>query len=108
MNKKNANRFDTLFSEAGASRSDLSESRAEDVLELSAPISVPESNTPSSKRTTKSTDPDYTRTTIYLPKQLHKQIKTAAAIEEREMSDIVAEAISRYFEHRLVAPISND
>jgi hypothetical protein len=94
MSKKNGSRFDTLFSEAGSSRTDLSEREsereAEDVLELGA-------TTPSSKRTTKSTDPDYTRTTIYLPKKLHKQIKTAAIVEEREMSDIVAEAINLYF-----------
>ena len=38
-----------------------------------------------------------TRATIYLPKKLHKQIKTAAIVEEREMSDIVAEAINLYF-----------
>jgi hypothetical protein len=91
MSKKNGSRFDTLFSEAGASRTDLSKSEAEDVLEL-------EAKTPSPKRTTKSTDPDYTRATIYLPKKLHRQIKTAAIVEEREMSDIVAEAISQYFQ----------
>ena len=90
MNKKNGSRFDTLFSEAGASRTDLSEREAEDVLEI-------EAKTPSSKQTTKSTDPDYIRATIYLPKEMHRQIKVAAIVEEREMSDIVAEAISRYF-----------
>jgi hypothetical protein len=93
MSKKNGSRFDTLFSEAGASRTDLSPNEATG--------SVPQSKTPSSKRTTKSTDPDYTRATIYLPKQLHKQIKTAAVIEEREMSDIVAEAIGQYFSKSL-------
>jgi hypothetical protein len=93
VNKKNGSRFDTLFSEAGASRTDLSPSEAT--------LSVPQSKTLSDKRTTKSTDPDYTRATIYLPKQLHKQIKTAAVIEEREMSDIVAEAISQYFSNSL-------
>ena len=90
MNKKNGSRFDTLFSEAGAARTDLPNSEAKDVLEQGA-------KTPSSKQTTKSTDPDYTRTTIYLPKEMHRQIKVAAIVEEREMSDIVAEAISRYF-----------
>jgi hypothetical protein len=90
MNKKNGSRFDTLFSEAGAARTDLPKSETEDVLEI-------EAKTPSSKQTTKSTDPDYTRATIYLPKEMHRQIKVAAIVEEREMSDIVAEAISRYF-----------
>ena len=91
MSKKNGSRFDTLFSEAGAARTDLSAGEAKDALELGA-------TTPSSKRTTKSTDPDYTRATIYLPKEMHRQIKVAAIVEEREMSDIVAEAINLYFQ----------
>jgi hypothetical protein len=90
MKKKNGSRFDTLFSEAGAGQTDLPKSEAEDVLELGA-------KTPSSKQTTKSTDPDYTRTTIYLPKEMHRQIKVAAIVEEREMSDLIAEAVSQYF-----------
>ncbi len=51
-------------------------------------------------RKTKSTDPDYIRTTVYLPKQLHKQLKSAAADEETEMSDIMTQAITRYLESR--------
>jgi hypothetical protein len=90
MNKKNGSRFDTLFSEAGAGQTDLSPSEAEEVF-------VPSSKTASSKQTTKSTDPDYTRTTIYLPKEMHRQIKVAAIVEEREMSDLIAEAVSQYF-----------
>ncbi len=55
-------------------------------------------------RKTKSTDPDYIRTTVYLPKQLHKQLKSAAADEEREMSDIMTQAIARYLEERRGKP----
>ncbi|MCG6133413.1 MAG: CopG family transcriptional regulator [Nostoc sp. LLA-1] len=44
----------------------------------------------------KSTDPAYTRTTIYLPKQLHRQLKTVAAAQERQMSDIVAELVEQW------------
>ena len=51
-------------------------------------------------RKTKSTDPDYIRTTVYLPKQLHKQLKSAAADEEREMSDIMTQAVAQYLEER--------
>jgi len=51
-------------------------------------------------RKTKSTDPGYIRTTVYLPKQLHKQLKSAAADEEIEMSDIMTLAISQYLEER--------
>lgn len=83
MNKKNSSRFDTLFNEAGASQTDLSQTEA--------------AKTSSSKQTTKSTDPSYTRATIYLPKEMHRRIKVAAIVEEREMSDIVAEAINQYF-----------
>lgn len=46
----------------------------------------------------KSTDPNYTRTTVYLPKKLHRQLKTAAASEARQMSDIIIELIEEWFE----------
>jgi Arc/MetJ-type ribon-helix-helix transcriptional regulator len=51
-------------------------------------------------RKSKSTDPDYVRTTVYLPKQLHKQLKAAAADEEREMSDIVKELVEQWLKSR--------
>ena len=51
-------------------------------------------------RKTKSTDPDYIRTTVYLPKQLHKQLKSAAADSETEMSDIMTHALAQYLESR--------
>jgi hypothetical protein len=41
----------------------------------------------------KSTDPDYIRTTLYLPKNLHKQLKAKALFQERQMSDIVTDLI---------------
>lgn len=52
--------------------------------------------TEKSSSKTKSTDPNYTRTTIYLPKPLHRQFKVTAASEERQMSDIVTELIEEW------------
>ena len=44
----------------------------------------------------KSTNPDYTRTTIYLPKKMHKKLKAIALEEEKEMSSIVEELIEAW------------
>ena len=46
----------------------------------------------------KSVNPDYTRTTIYLPKKMHKKFKAIAVEEEREMSQIVEELIGAWLE----------
>lgn len=83
-------RFDDLF---GAARTSSIEPEPK-----SQPIEKPP------VRKTKSTDPDYIRTTVYLPKQLHKQLKSAAADEEIEMSDIMTQAIARYLEERRGKP----
>ena len=37
------------------------------------------------------------KTTISLPKDLHKQLLHAKADEERDMQEIVADALRRYF-----------
>lgn len=76
-NKKKASRFDDLI-EAARSR------QKRDHLPSTE-------DKPSSQ--SKSTDPTYHRTTIYLPKQLHRQLKAVAASQERQMSDIVTELI---------------
>ncbi|MBD2440341.1 CopG family transcriptional regulator [Nostoc sp. FACHB-110] len=81
MNKKKTSRFDDLI-DAARSR------QLRDKLP-----SIDEKPTASSK----STNPDYTRTTIYLPKQLHRQLKAAAASQDRQMSDIVTELIEQWF-----------
>ena len=48
----------------------------------------------------KSANPDYTRTTVYLPKKMHKQLKARALDEEREMSSIVEELIDTWLSNR--------
>ena len=50
----------------------------------------------------KSANPDYTRTTIYLPKKMHKKLKAIAVEEEREMSAIVEDLLQSWMESRTV------
>ncbi|CDN16103.1 MAG: CopG family transcriptional regulator [Richelia sp.] len=49
-----------------------------------------------SSRKTKSTDPDYVRTTFYLPKPVHRKLKSLAVSQERQMSDIVTELLDQW------------
>ncbi len=79
-NKKKGSRFDDLI-DAARSR----QQRDQPQLIEDKPTSC-----------SKSTDPDYTRTTIYLPKQLHRQLKSTAASQERQMSDILAELVEKW------------
>jgi hypothetical protein len=44
----------------------------------------------------KSTDPNYIRTTVYLPKQLHKRMKATALSQDKQMSDVIAELIEEW------------
>ena len=48
----------------------------------------------------KSANPDYNRTTMYLPKKMHKQLKAIALDEEKEMSSIVEELIDSWLNSR--------
>ena len=75
--KKDGSRFDELF---GAVRSNLED--------------TPHSSL--QKKQAKGRNPDYVRTTFYLSKPLHRRLKAAALIEEREMSDIVEELVSQW------------
>ncbi|WYL96845.1 MAG: CopG family transcriptional regulator [Gloeotrichia echinulata IR180] len=79
-NKKKTSRFDDLI-DAARSRQQRDK---------------PQLNEDKSTSQSKSTDPDYTRTTIYLPKQLHRKLKTAAVSQERQMSDILTELVEQW------------
>ena len=85
MSKKKVNRFDKLIDAARSrqKRDDLGELKEEKVVFKS-----------------KSTDPDYVRTTVYLPKKLHRKLKLAAAVDERQMSDIMAELVEKWLEKK--------
>ncbi|MEG5175863.1 CopG family transcriptional regulator [Microcoleus sp. B3-D7] len=47
----------------------------------------------------KSKDPNFVRTTIYLPKLLHRQLKSAAAQSGQEMSELVEKSVAQYLQH---------
>lgn len=49
----------------------------------------------------KSKNPTYQRTTLYLPKALHRQFKRAAVDEDREMSEIMEELIQDWLALRI-------
>ncbi|WP_017658450.1 hypothetical protein [Baaleninema simplex] len=48
----------------------------------------------------KSKDAEYQRTTLYLPKTLHRKLKTASIEDGRDMSDIVAKLIEDWLDRR--------
>jgi hypothetical protein len=83
--KKDSSRFDELI---GAARG-------------REPTETPKLIDSKPARKSKSTDPNYARTTVYLPKRLHKQLKAAAADEEREMSDILEQLVEQWLKSRL-------
>ncbi|NQZ65222.1 MULTISPECIES: CopG family transcriptional regulator [Cyanophyceae] len=79
-NKKKNSRFDELI-DAARSRQNRDELTGD---------------SEQSSRKTKSTDPDYVRTTFYLPKLVHRKLKTVAVSQERQMSDIVTELLEQW------------
>ncbi len=46
----------------------------------------------------KSKDPNFVRTTVYLSKQLHRQLKSAAAHSDMEMSELVEKSVVEYLQ----------
>ena len=46
----------------------------------------------------KSRDPNFVRTTVYLPKILHRQLKSAAAQSGQEMSELVEKSVTQYLQ----------
>ncbi len=108
MTKEKDNRFDGLMGAVRgktnaqtSKRSDVETSNHSDV-QKSKTANKSSQNVSTSKHPNiqtskaKSTNPDYTRTTIYLPKKMHKKLKAIAIEEEKEMSSIVEELISAW------------
>ena len=85
MSKKKASRFDELI-DAARSRQKRDK--------------TPELNEEKSTFKSKSTDPDYVRTTVYLPKKLHRSLKLAAAADDRQMSDIITELLEKWLSQK--------
>ena len=92
-------RFDKLFQEKRSqSAADRSQPKPEPV-----PEPIPAERAGDSLPTqsqAKYKDPSYVRTTMYLPKAVHRKLKAAAAEDEREMSDIVESLVSEWLESR--------
>lgn len=42
----------------------------------------------------------YVRTTVYLPKGLHRKLEAAAAAEDQEMSEVVAQLIEGWLKSK--------
>ena len=61
---------------------------------------VPETEQVKSIKISKSKDPNYIRTTVYLPKELHRQLKSLAVLDDKEMSQIVEESLAQYLKSR--------
>jgi len=81
--KKDSTRFDALF---GAARQ-------------KEPLD-PTDSKPTKK--SKSTDPHYVRTTVYLPKVLHRSLKAAAAASGKEMSEVFEQLVEQWLKKRKV------
>lgn len=43
-------------------------------------------------------EPEMTKTTLRIPKDLHRKLKIRAVEQDREMSELAAEAIEQYLE----------
>lgn len=63
-------------------------------------ISTSKSLDTQTSKKAKSVNPDYTRTTVYLPKKMHKKLKAIALDEEKEMSSILEELIETWLSSR--------
>ena len=88
--KKDGSRFDNFISAARAPKPPP---------ETPSPTDAGEPTPPPSKKS-KSSDPDYMRTTVYLPKKLHRRLKSVAADEEKEISEIVEELVANWLASR--------
>ena len=92
LSQEKENRFDGLMKSVSHKKKDRSETANGDK-STSKHLNIQTSKS-------KSTNPDYIRTTFYLPKKIHKQLKAIALEEETEMSSIVEELIATWLSSR--------
>ncbi len=91
MSKKDErSRFDGLFGAVKAGKKESQTSEHSNI-QTSESLSV---------QTPKSKDPNYQRTTVYLPKALHKKLRAAAIADDREMSDVIEELVRQWLERK--------
>jgi hypothetical protein len=84
-------RFDQLIGAVGKKKE-----QEAPVVEVPASPSPP---TPNSSKA-KGKDPNYQRTTFYIPKDIHREFKMAALEDDLEMSDIIETLISQWLRER--------
>jgi len=90
--KKEGSRFDNLFGAARSGKAaDATESSDTQTSNAAKHLDI---------QTSKSKDPTYQRTTIYLPKAMHRRLKAAAANEDKEMSAIMEELLEQWLNSR--------
>jgi len=46
----------------------------------------------------KSKDPNFVRATVYLPKQMHRDLKSAAVQSGKEISELVEKSVAQYLQ----------
>ncbi|MGD1930993.1 MAG: hypothetical protein ACFB12_18995 [Leptolyngbyaceae cyanobacterium] len=84
-------RFDSLMGSVG-------KNQTADLSKVGEPTSAAKPSANSSKA--KGKDPNYQRTTFYIPKDIHRAFKMAALEDNLEMSDIVEDLISQWLRER--------
>lgn len=90
MNKKDGSRFDNFINAA----------RAPKPAPTPAPPPTTEAAPTKEPKKSKSSDPNYMRTTVYLQRQVHRKLKSAAADEEKEISEIIEELVMGWLASR--------
>lgn len=94
MTPKEGSRFDGLFGAVKSAKTTTNESVAPpDGRESNLDVQTPKH---SDVQTSKSKDPNYQRTTIYIPKPMHRKLKAIAAEEEKEISAIVEDLVQQW------------
>jgi hypothetical protein len=61
---------------------------------------TPPDHLSSAEKLSKSKDPNYVRTTIYLPRELHRKLKTQATMDGEEMSEIIEQLVDHWLSKR--------
>jgi len=83
---------------------DFTMSRFDDLFNVAkgkdATTPTPPDNLSSSEKLSKSKDPNYVRTTIYLPRELHRKLKTQATMDGEEMSEIIEQLVDHWLSKR--------
>lgn len=92
MTKKDGSRFDNFINAARAPKSAPTPETPPPTEAAPTDESLPKKS--------KSSDPNYVRTTVYLQRQIHRRLKSAAADEEKEISKIVEELVTDWLESR--------